>query len=459
MGKAFTWGLAFAALAALVAYVPPTMVPAEAGTPSWLFFDGVCNLCDGFVNFVADGDSQRRVQFGAIQKHTELLAQRGAPTDLSTVVLVQGGAFYTRSDAALRTLALLDQPWRSLAVLSIIPRPLRDYAYATVGANRYRMFGKTESCRVPTGDFKSRFLGYKPEAPAFAAAAAAAAPAAAASAAADSTDSAAAAAAAFDLAGLAIKRTGTHEQLESSSGGSGSSFRIHYEYPAGTAISPWHDIPLRVARPVFESDATTPLYHFVCEIPKGTTAKMEIIKDEPHNPIAQDTKKGKLRFYKYHPEVGSLVNYGALSQTWEDPDDKHPDTGAGGDNDPVDVLQINARPCAMGEVMPVRVLGTLALVDGGETDWKLIVVDARDPATQRMADIGDVPEAKVSAMREWFRLYKTAEGKGENEFGLGGKAMDAAYAVKVVEETHRQWKALHDEKTRACEHDGNACWM
>ena len=156
-----------AAIAAIFACVPPTLVPAE-DTPSWLFFDGVCNLCDGFVNFVADGDSARRVQFGAIQKHTELLAQRGAPTDLSTVVLVQGDHFYTQSDAALRTLALLDQPWRSLAAFAIIPKPVRDFVYAQIGANRYRMFGKTESCRVPSGDFKSRFLDYKvPEAPAF----------------------------------------------------------------------------------------------------------------------------------------------------------------------------------------------------------------------------------------------------------------------------------------------------
>ena len=79
------------------------------------------------------------------------------------------------------------------------------------------------------------------------------------------------------------------------------------------------------------------------------------------NPIIQDTKKGALRYYKYNPEVGSLVNYGALAQvaphawhvcaaghdanvlvqTWEHPDVPHSDTGVGGDNDPIDVLQIN----------------------------------------------------------------------------------------------------------------------
>ncbi len=175
-------------------------------------------------------------------------------------------------------------------------------------------------------------------------------------------------------------------------------------------ISPWHDIPL-LAKGSTTDDL---LFHFICEIPKGESAKMEVHKSYAYNPIAQDHKKGKARFYKYGP---SLVNYGAITQTWEDPDFITPDTGAGGDNDPIDVLQINDMPCQTGEVMPVRVLGTLALVDGGETDWKLIVADARDKSTSSMKDIGDVDSAKVSEMREWFRNYKTAEGKGLNKFG------------------------------------------
>ena len=86
--------------------------------------------------------------------------------------------------------------------------------------------------------------------------------------------------------------------------------------------------------------------------------------------------------------------------------------------------------------MPVRVLGTLALVDGGETDWKVIVVDARDKSSDAMQEIEDVPEAKVSEMREWFRNYKTAEGKGVNTFGLEERAMPRKYAENVIMETH-----------------------
>ena len=87
------------------------------------------NLCDGFVNFVADGDSARRVRFGAQQKHQELLARIGAPTDLSTLVLIQGDSFYLYSDAALRTMAVMDWPWRAMAVFSLVPAPVRDAVY------------------------------------------------------------------------------------------------------------------------------------------------------------------------------------------------------------------------------------------------------------------------------------------------------------------------------------------
>ena len=81
-------------------------------------FDGVCNLCDGFVNFVADHDSERRVKFGAQQKHADLLTRVGAPVDLSTVVLIQGSTFYTKSTAALRTMSLMEWPWSALAAAS-----------------------------------------------------------------------------------------------------------------------------------------------------------------------------------------------------------------------------------------------------------------------------------------------------------------------------------------------------
>ena len=107
-----------------------------------------------------------------------------------------------------------------------------------------------------------------------------------------------------------------------------------------------------------------------------THAKLEIHKGHEPNPLIQDTVgNNKLRFYKYGE---SIVNYGAIAQTWEDPNIADPDTGLGGDNDPIDVLQLNSKPCRRGSVQRVRVLGALALIDSGETDWKLLVVDVDD---------------------------------------------------------------------------------
>jgi len=139
--------------------VPESLQPPP-NTHSLLMFDGVCNLCDGFVNFVADGDSAMRVRFGAQQKHMDLLERVGAPTDLSTLILIQGDKHYIYTEAVLRTFALMDWPWKGLAAGYVLPGPVRDALYKFVAKYRYMVFGKMEACRVPTGDFKRRFIEY-----------------------------------------------------------------------------------------------------------------------------------------------------------------------------------------------------------------------------------------------------------------------------------------------------------
>ena len=85
------------------------------------------------------------------------------------------------------------------------------------------------------------------------------------------------------------------------------------------------------------------------------------------------------------------------------------------------------------------------------------MADVSDPATAAMRDVGDIGDDHVSALREWFRLYKTAEGKGENHFGLGEEAKGAAFAAKVAGQTHALWRALN-AGTKACDFDGKPCW-
>jgi inorganic pyrophosphatase len=93
----------------------------------------------------------------------------------------------------------------------------------------------------------------------------------------------------------------------------------------------------------------------------------------------------------------------------------------------------------------VRPLGVLAMIDEGELDWKLIVINVDDPLAASLNDIADVEaqcEGVVSGIREWFRWYKTPDDKPINAFGFDEKALDAAAAVEVIEETHAQWQAL-----------------
>mmetsp|Transcript_1646 Transcript_1646/g.2251 ORF Transcript_1646/g.2251 Transcript_1646/m.2251 type:complete len:193 (+) Transcript_1646:77-655(+) len=159
--KFFFVTYAIVSLIRLIVTVPSTLIPEDlTKTRSLLMYDGVCNLCNGFVNFVADHDENHSVIFGAQQDHIELLEKIGAPTDLSTLILVQGDKFYLYSEAALRTFALLDQPYRSLAVGYVVPEFIRDAVYKQVALYRYRIFGRSEKCRTPDPDFKSRFLGY-----------------------------------------------------------------------------------------------------------------------------------------------------------------------------------------------------------------------------------------------------------------------------------------------------------
>ena len=78
----------------------------------------------------------------------------------------------------------------------------------------------------------------------------------------------------------------------------------------------------------------------------------------------------------------------------------------------------------------------------GETDWKLLVVDVDAADAPAWRDVDDIPVARVNEVREWYRMYKTAEGKGENEYGLDGRAVDAAHALRVAQHTHTFWAQM-----------------
>jgi len=201
-----------------------------------------------------------------------------------------------------------------------------------------------------------------------------------------------------------------------------------------TPVSPWHDLPL------YPSGVAGSVVNFVCEIPKGVTAKLEVQKKVPNNPIMQDTKKGKLRYYTYGP---TFFNYGMLPQTWEDPSKKSA-KGHAGDNDPLDVMEIGSKPFKVGEMRPVKVLGDLELIDQGELDHKIIVIDASDPLAARLnsaSDLKTVMPGVLENLIEWLKFYKTTDGKEVNVLA-SDTPKTPAEASAVVAECHESWKAL-----------------
>lgn len=127
-----------------------------------------------------------------------------------------------------------------------------------------------------------------------------------------------------------------------------------------------------------------------------------------------------------------------------------PKTKCAGDNDPVDIVEIGSEIIASGSVEKVKVLGVLAMIDDGELDWKLIGIKTSDALAAELNDIDDV-ETKcpgtISGIREWFRWYKTPDGKPLNAFGYDEVALNKAHALEVIEETHTAWKNLKAGKT------------
>merc|ERR1719310_1651300 len=232
---------------------------------------------------------------------------------------------------------------------------------------------------------------------------------------------------AFDIKHLTTAMTGEANSLD---------YRVQFHYNDSgqlKQISPWHDIPL------FSPDGYV---HMITEIPKFSRAKFEIATGEPFNPIKQDVKNGKLREYKY----GDMCfNYGAFPQTWEDPSHTTPDTGYVGDNDPIDAVEIGYKMLRTGSVTKVKVLGCLAMIDDGETDWKVICIAVDDPLAPQLNDVEDVERVLpgyITVMREWLRMYKTVDGKPMNQFGLEEQAMNRDYTLQVIQETHAFWQKL-----------------
>ena len=125
-----------------------------------MVFDGVCNFCSHSVRFILEHDVRGRLRFAPLQSPIgqELLERNGIdPSDAQTFLLIDGDKVYVRSDAALEIAKDLGA-WRWLRIFGVLPRGLRDWVYSVLARNRYRWFGKRDTCFVPTAEQRARFI-------------------------------------------------------------------------------------------------------------------------------------------------------------------------------------------------------------------------------------------------------------------------------------------------------------
>lgn len=125
-----------------------------------ILFDGICNFCNQSVQFILKRDPNGLFKFASLQGETAklLLKKYDFNNEINSFVLIENERIFIKSDAALRICRNLKGPWKLLSIFRIIPPFIRDFLYDVIAANRYKWFGKKESCMLPSQVWKKRFL-------------------------------------------------------------------------------------------------------------------------------------------------------------------------------------------------------------------------------------------------------------------------------------------------------------
>ena len=125
-----------------------------------ILFDGVCNLCNGTVDFLLKRDRKKQFRFASIQSEAAqlLIRKYQIPVEIDSVILIKSNQVYFESDAAFEIAGMFSFPWKMAVIFRIIPKGIRDFIYRWIAKNRYRWFGKREICRIPDPTEKESFI-------------------------------------------------------------------------------------------------------------------------------------------------------------------------------------------------------------------------------------------------------------------------------------------------------------
>ncbi len=139
----------------------------ESESENIIFFDGVCSLCNGFIDFLIRRDTQRILRYAPLQGYTATerlpmsrvkVTNSDGPT-FTSVVYLKNGLMLSQSTAVIEILSDLGGVWRLASVFKILPKSIRDAVYTLIATRRYKWFGRRETCRVPTKEERSHFFG------------------------------------------------------------------------------------------------------------------------------------------------------------------------------------------------------------------------------------------------------------------------------------------------------------
>lgn len=127
-----------------------------------ILFDGVCNLCNGAIQFVIKRDKKDMFRYATLQSKIgeQLIAERAIDTTkVDSIILIEPGvAYFTKSDAALQISKSFGGGWKLLSIFTWIPKSFRDVIYDLIARNRYNWFGRKDACMIPTPELQAKFL-------------------------------------------------------------------------------------------------------------------------------------------------------------------------------------------------------------------------------------------------------------------------------------------------------------